>query len=138
MFRAFCLAFPVLLTATAAQAQGFTTAAEVRPIIEAQRATWVGVREYNGQDLLYFTALMAWRCGLSEIRYGLNGASPVVPVPMEPCHEGTAAPNAMTDPTLLPYIALPLKSVDLVSVEIVYDDGQTSMIAVPRAAVQIP
>ena len=45
------------------------------------------MREYDGQDLLYFTNLLAWRCGLTAIRYRINANEPVE-FTMEPCYEG--------------------------------------------------
>lgn len=96
------------LVAGMAQAQGFTTAAEVRPILEATRASWVAVREFDGQDLLYFTHLIAWRCGLNGVTFSVNSDSAGMPWVMEPCHEGTAQPNAITSEEVQPYIALPL------------------------------
>ncbi|MBZ4022630.1 hypothetical protein CKO11_09185 [Rhodobacter sp. TJ_12] len=107
--------------AGAAQAQQFTTAAEVRPILAATKGQWVAVREYDGQDLIYFTQLLSWRCGLSQIFYGLNDAPPTTPFFMEMCYEGTPAPNAIETDAI--YIAQPLGSVQNIRLRLVYDDG---------------
>lgn len=84
------LALPGLL-----EAQNFTTAAEVKPILRATRANWVAVRAYEGHDLLYSTNALAWRCALTGIRYGVNGAPPETVLAMEPCYDSEAAPNAL-------------------------------------------
>lgn len=117
----------------------YTTAIEVRPILGMTKSNWIGVREYNGQDLIYFTHLMAWRCGLWDIRYGINGAPATNVVPMEPCHEDMAQPNVMTDvANFLPYVAHPLQSVESVYVEIVFDDGTSDFAQFDRGEVRIP
>lgn len=117
----------------------FTTAVEVKPIVGMTRSNWVAVRLYEGQDLLYFTHLLSWRCGIWDIRYGLNGATADTVFPMEPCHEDSAQPNAMTDvETFLPYVALPPESIESVEVEITYDDGTTESARFDRGAVLIP
>ncbi|WP_281984068.1 hypothetical protein [Thalassorhabdomicrobium marinisediminis] len=117
----------------------FTTATEVRPILDMTKGNWIGVREYEGQDLLYFTHLMAWRCGLWDIRYGINGAPAEEVMAMEPCNTDHAQPNAMIDvENFLPYVAFPLQSIDSVSVEIVYDDGTTDAAEFTRDEVRIP
>ena len=117
----------------------FTTAVEVKPILGMTQASWVAVRDYNGQDLLYFTQLLAWRCGLWEVRYGLNGAPATEVFPLEPCHEGTAQPNALTDvENFLPYITLPPGSVSAVTVELHYDDGTIESASFERPAILMP
>lgn len=118
----------------------FLTALEVRPILTATRPQWIAVREFDGQDLLYFTHLLSWRCGLWEIRYGLNGAPAATPLPLEPCHEDTASPGALTDTTgAYPiYITAPLGSIARVDVEIVYDDGTTDANVYERGWVLMP
>lgn len=117
----------------------YTTAVEVKPILGMTKSNWVAVRLYEGQDLLYFTHLMSWRCGLWEVRYGVNGAPADTLVPMEPCHDDTAQPNAMTDvANYLPYVVLPPESVETVYVEITFDDGTTDFAQFARSAVLIP
>ena len=117
----------------------FTTAVEVKPIIGMTKQNWVAVRLYNGSDLVYFTHLLAWRCGLWEIRYSINGDEALQSFPMEPCHEDTAQPNAMTDvANYLPYITLPPESVDSIYVELVFDDGTTDFAVFSRPNVLMP
>jgi len=124
--------------ATPLLAANFTTAAEVKPILGATKANWVAVREFNGQDLLYFTHLEAWRCGLDQIRYFVNDGKPRV-WETEPCYDDTNTPNAIKMPDgHLPYTVLPLGSVYSVTVEITYDDGTRESETFERAAIMMP
>lgn len=127
----------LVLLPAAALAQGFTTAAEVKPILMATRANWIAVRDYDGQDLLYFTNLLAWRCGVSHVFYAVNGGEPVE-LDMEPCHEDSAQPNALLMEQALPYVALPQGSVQTVTVGVVFDDDSNEAASFDRKAVLIP
>ena len=130
------LIIAALFAATPAAAQNFTTAAEVKPIVGAIKGQWVAVRLWDGQDLLYFTNLLSWRCGLSEIRYSVNG-SDVEVLQAEPCYDQEPAPNAMKVPDILPYVTFAPNSVETIEVMITYDDGTTDSAAYVRADVQI-
>lgn len=125
------LAFPV-------PGNAFTTAAEVKPILNATKGSWIAVREYDGHDLLYFTHLESWRCGLDGVSYGLNSEVTDQTWALEVCYEGEAAPNAMKADDHLPYISLPLGSVNSVTIKLLYDDGTTDTVTYPRASVKMP
>lgn len=117
----------------------YTTALEIRPILGMTKTNWVGVREYEGQDLLYFSHLMAWRCGLWDISYGINGAPADTVVSMEPCNEDYAQPNVMVDiANFPPYVTYPLGTIESVYVEIVFDDGTSDFAQFDRNEVRIP
>lgn len=115
----------------------FTTALEVKPILSATKANWAALREYNGNDLLYMTSLLAWRCGVHEIRYAVNGA-PLQVWEMEECHTDTAQPNALKVETILPYTRFDLGSVDSVSVAVTYDDGTEDSVSYQRKDILMP
>lgn len=115
----------------------FTTALEVKPILTATRGNWVAVRDWDGQDLLYVTHLMAWRCGLVALRVGVNGAVPE-DWPLPPCHMDTATPNALTPEDGLPYRAFAAGSIQSITVEITYDDLTTDTAEFERKAVLMP
>ena len=103
------------------------------------KTSWAAVRLYDGQDLVYFTHLMAWRCGLWEIRYGVNGDPADTIMPMEPCNEEFAQPNVMNDiENFLPYVSFPGESITSVQVEITYDDGMTEVAQFERGEILIP
>lgn len=115
-----------------ASAQNFTTQAEVQPIIDMTRGNWIAIGTSTGQDLLYFSHLLSWRCGVSLFRYGLNGAVPDVELQMEPCHRDTNQPNAIRD---LPFVSYGLNTIETVTVEVVFPDGQVLRDDFTRAAI---
>lgn len=123
------LAFATVL-GTPASAQQFTTAAQVRPMLDATKARWIEVREYDGKDLLYFTNLLAWRCGLDAIFYSVNGGAETRW--KEGCYENETDPNALKE---LPYVGFPLGSVESVTVRLQYDDGSTDSASYPRGKI---
>lgn len=118
-------------------AQQFTTAQEVRPILDVTKGNWVGLREYDGQDYLYFTHLLAWRCGLSEIHYAINGGKELR-LHAEPCYDAQPVPNALRAEDVMPYVRYDLGAISQVSVRIVYDDGGEAVMTYQRAAIMIP
>lgn len=116
----------------------FLSAAEVRPILDMTTANWVGVSEYNGQDLLYFSHLISFRCGLTEIRYGINGEPAISVFPLEECYRNTNAPTAMHPDTNPLFLEFPPGTLQLVTVEIEYDDGGTQSVTYFRNEIVIP
>ena len=95
------------------------------------------MREYGGKDLLYVTHLWSWRCGLLEMRVGLNGAVPEI-WPLPPCHLDQAAPAAILESDGLPYREFGLRSVQIIEVMLTYDDLTTVSVRFNRGGVVIP
>jgi len=116
----------------------FTTAAEVRPILTVLRPNWINLREFDGQDLVYFTQIEAWRCGLDGLLYGINTTTADQTFTMEPCHEGATVPNAMLLKGHHPYITRPAGSVRSITVKLLYDDGTTDRATFQREDVKLP
>jgi len=124
--------------ANPASAQNVTD--QVRQLLKLTSDSWITVREFDGQDLLYFTHLLIYRCVLKEIRYGLNGAEASQVFEAEPCPSGML--GQMIAPIEaeghLPYLTFDLKSIDSVIVSISYDDGGVQTQQFQRANVMTP
>jgi len=116
LFRATLIA---LCLPAAAFAQ-FNTAAEVKPILKLIKGQWVSVREYNGQDLLYFSILEVYRCGIDQIRYVINDGKPSV-WETPPC-EGEGTFSKIPEGRL-PYAEFGAKTLKKIRIELTYDDG---------------
>ena len=114
----------------------FTTATEIKPIMNATKGNWVAVREYDGRDLVYFTHILSWRCGLVGVRYAINDG-PMRDWPLAPCQTETNAPNAIPDDAQI-YEVHPLKSVSSLSVEVIYDDLTRDSARFERKQVLMP
>ena len=115
----------------------FTTATEVRPILDATRGNWVAVREYEGRDYVYVTHLWSWRCGLAAIAFSVNDG-PLQDWPMPPCHTEFSTPNAILNDDPTPLQTFAPGSVEKVTVQLVYDDLSMDRASFARGDVLIP
>ncbi|HBQ36125.1 MAG TPA: hypothetical protein DD729_04700 [Rhodobacteraceae bacterium] len=115
----------------------YTTATEVKPILSMTKAHWAAVREYEGKDLLYLSNLLAWRCGLHEIRYSIN-QGPAKIWEMEKCHLNTGQPNALTMETVMPYKTFDPGFVNSLTLMLVYDDASTENATFKRSDILMP
>lgn len=115
----------------------FTTAAEVKAIMNATKGNWVAVREYDGSDLLYVTHIWSWRCGLAAMAISIND-EPMQNWPLPGCHMQYATPNAILEEDGLPYLKLRLGSVQNITIQIIYDDLTGDVASFQRGNVLIP
>lgn len=124
---------PVEQTAVVRPDQMFTTAADVKPILQMTQSKWVAVHAADEQDIIYFTQLASWRCGLESVAFGINGAPPSEPLEMEPCYVNTSAPNAlMVTEGFSPSVSFDANSVETVTVAVAYDDGSAKLVTFDR------
>lgn len=139
IWRAFCLSACVSVPLAApVAADNFTTAAEVRPILDMTKPQWIAVRPYDGKDLLYFTNLLAWRCGIAQIFYTVNGGAEAEFM-AEPCYVDEPTPNALKATTLDSLlVTFAPDTIETVDVRVIYDDGAEDTAHYARADVQIP
>ena len=126
-------AAPLILSAFPSLAQ-MTDAAQIRPILDATKANWIAVRKWEGEDLIYFTHLETWRCGLDGVKFGVNTETPDQIWDLAPCDESN--PNALPD-GYLPFTSFELNSIETVTVEITYDDGKTDIVTFNRGDIEI-
>ncbi|MGH1367336.1 MAG: hypothetical protein ACRBCL_01875 [Maritimibacter sp.] len=96
--------------------------AETRQVVEVVKPNWIAVRAYDGQDLLYFTTLISWRCGIDKIMYSVNGG-PEKRYKAEECYVDEAVPGAIKAQDILPYVTFDLDFVQTVEVRVVFGDG---------------
>lgn len=115
----------------------FTTAAEVKPILQATKGNWVAVREYDGRDLLYVTHLWGWRCGLHAMAISVNG-EPMQNWPLPNCHMKYKTPSVILEEDGPPYLRMRLGSVKTITIQIVYDDLSMDIAQFERGNVLIP
>lgn len=115
----------------------FTTAAEIKQILDLTKANWIAVREWNGEDLIYVSHLWAWRCGLVQIELGVNGA-PLEVWRLPDCHSETAQPNAIIESDGVPYRNFSLKSVENVEVRVILDDLSVQSASFTRKEILLP
>ncbi|WP_435668284.1 hypothetical protein [Maritalea sp.] len=115
--------------ASAQDMSGVPDVSMFKMMVDANKqAGWVAFREYDGQQLIYFTALVTSRCRLKEIRYSVNSDALDQQFALAPCIPD--APFSIPSDAGLEAIAisLPSQTAKTVSVQVVFkDDVETEM-----------
>lgn len=109
------------LTGAPAASQGMAPE-QIKQILDITKPNWVSFRDWNGQQLIYFTHLESWRCGIDYVFYSLNGAPLDQTWELDECDP--ANPNAVLKEK--PYIELPAGSAQSITVQLIYKDGSKS------------
>lgn len=111
----------VFAASASASAQTLGQEKTILPLI---KNNWIAFRNYDGRQLLYFTTLISYKCGLKEIRFSLedDGLGEYFPLPA--CDP--QRPNAIGDEPI--YLTMPLGTATWAKVQIVYKDGTESEI----------
>lgn len=112
-----------------------TSAEGSRYMHQVIKDTLLSFKQEGDTDLIYFTAILGWRCGMSELYYGLNDDPIVMQLPLEPCYRQMREPNAMPEiGTKYPFfIKVPTGSATRVRVRMIYEDGSTQTLESERA-----
>ena len=93
-------------------------------ILGLTKGSWAYFRDFNGRQLIYFTHLEAYRCGISKVRYSLNTAALDHEWKLQPCD--AKEPHKITTDT--PYIAMPLGTASSIAVQLTFNDGSNSQV----------
>ena len=116
----------------------FTTAAEVGPILTMTKGNWAAVREYDGQDLVYFSHIFSWRCGLKGAKFSING-EPLKDLPMPDCHMKYQQPNSIIDDeALMTFQRFELGSVKSIRIDLLLDNLTVQSNTLLRENIMIP
>ncbi len=93
-------------------------------ILDMTKANWAYFRDFNGRQLVYFTHLESYRCGISRVRYSLDSDALDKEWKLQPCDP--KAPHAIT--TDKPYISLPLGTVKSITLQLTFKNGGLSQL----------
>jgi hypothetical protein len=96
---------------------------EQRKLLEMTSGSWLLLQDgVNSGPLLYYTHLVSYRCGIRQVRIGIDSTNPDRPLALPPCNDKD--PMAIPANTL-PYLKVP-PATAMVSVELTYQDGSVS------------
>lgn len=95
---------------------------QMKNIINLTKDNWIAYRDFNGKQLIYFTHLEAWKCGIEQVKYGLNENSLNQEWTLEACDEE----NQLIVTKDTPYLTFDLNSINVIKVEITFKDGTKS------------
>ena len=96
-----------------------------KDILERLSTGWLTFRDWDGKRLIYFTHLISYRCGIEEVKYGLDTDQPSETFEVGPCDPDNPHAVPETGPGSQIFTSVP-KSTGYVSVQLTYADGSRS------------
>lgn len=113
-----------LLLASLSQAAPAMPPEQVKQILNITKNNWVAFRDYNGKQLIYFTHLETYTCGIKAVHYSINSDTLDKVWKLQPCNPNN--PNAVTKDTI--YLTLPLGTAKSIAVQVTFTDGSKSKV----------
>ncbi len=95
-----------------------------KQVLPLTTQNWVAFRNFDGRQWIYFTHLVVYRCGLSQVRYSIGSDALDQTFALPPC-DGQR-PIAIDPVKYPPYLTMPLGTADAITVRVVYADGEES------------
>ena len=95
----------------------------VKQALKATKGNWIAFRNYSGRQYVYFTHLLSWKCGISELHYSINGRGLEKRWEMPHCNPHVPyniGPKTKT------HLTFPLGGAKSVSIQVVFKDGSKS------------
>lgn len=96
--------------------------AQMKPILNMTKNSWVSFRDFNGKQLIYFTHLESYKCGIKSVHYSINSEKLDKVWELEACN--LKNPLAVTKDDI--YLSLPLNTAKSISVKLIFSDGSES------------
>jgi len=95
---------------------------QMKKILNMTQNSWVSFRDFNGKQLIYFTHLEAYTCGIKEVHYSLNSDDLDKVWELQPCEsEGISSIKKE-----MIYLTLPLGTAKSIAVQLLFVDGTKS------------
>ena len=97
---------------------------QMKQILNMTQNNWVSFRDFNGKQLIYFTHLESYTCGIKEVRYSINSDDLNKVWELQPCN--TKNPMAISKDII--YLTMPLGTARSIAVQVTFTDGTKSEI----------
>ncbi|WP_415407625.1 hypothetical protein ACLHDG_03610 [Sulfurovum sp. CS9] len=97
---------------------------QMNQILNMTQNNWVSFRDFNGKQLIYFTHLESYTCGIKEVRYSINSDDLDKVWELQACDSKN--PMAVTKDII--YLTMPLGTAKSIAVQVIFTDGTESEI----------
>ena len=95
---------------------------QMKKILNMTQNSWVSFRDFNGKQLIYFTHLEAYTCGIKKVHYSLNSNDLDKVWELQPC----ASKGISSIKKELIYLTLPLGTAKSIAVQLIFFDDTKS------------